>query len=55
MLRTIATILLTISAVLLARLGYLYDTVGFGLNPMAAYPLATLVLIAPIAYAWGRK
>ena len=50
MIRIIATMLFTLSAVMLYFLGWQYDNVGWGLNPMAAYPLATLVLFTPIAF-----
>lgn len=39
----------TLGSMMVAHLGYMYDTAGEGLNPMAAYPLATLLIVAPVA------
>ena len=54
MLKLLATALCTIAACLLVFLGWHYDNVGFGLNPLAAYPLASLLLAAPFAAYWGE-
>ena len=55
MLRTIATMLCTLLACLFLFTGYQWETVGYGLNPMVAWPLAMLFFAAPIAAYWGER
>ena len=49
MIRIIAAMLCTLLACLLIALGWSWDHLGYGLNPLAAYPLAALFTAAPIA------
>ena len=55
MLRTIATMLSTTAACVLIFLGWHWQVIGFGLNPIAAWPLAMMFLAAPIAAFWGER
>lgn len=54
MIRIVATILCTMTACMLAFLGWHWVTIGWGLNPLAAWPLASLFLVAPIAAYWDE-
>lgn len=44
------TAVCTIAAMALAWLGWQFDHAGMGLNPLVAYPLATLFFAAPFAW-----
>ena len=44
------TALCTVCALCLGFLGWRYDAIGQGLNPMVAYPLATLFFAAPFVW-----
>jgi hypothetical protein len=47
MFRIFVTMACTIVAMMSIHLGYLWQSTGEGLNPALAYPLATLLLVAP--------
>ena len=51
----LASMLATMAGIGLFALGWSYDHIGFGLNPMVSYPLGTLFLAAPIAASWEAK
>lgn len=42
-----ATVAATITGCFLLFLGWHYDAIGFGINPLVAYPLGVLFIFAP--------
>lgn len=52
MLKTFATVVLTLCAVMLADMGQNWMEIGHGLNPMLAFPLATVAFLG--AFGVGR-